>query len=342
MNGTLLSPASPGEDATPGAAPSAPIDWESGGESRSLEADGANAEVTLSWPARTAITNYPVEIVWQYCQRDASGGATRCTGRGWGAWQNITSGTTPNGYLTSRYTVKSLTNGKIYCFQVRGKVGALEGVPSLEARARPTASPEAPGLARLLDVRPGNQQVNLFVIRPLRTVSYEVRQKTTTAANCNSGSWDSPAAVSHSYEPKVGNIRPRDADKITVTSLVNDTKYCFQVRAANANSRKGDWSTQMTTSSPVSPSSSAGGDSAQVPAPNIAPDDQIVAIDLGGPVPTEAPEPVAAVNVTHNGNSLAVTWEAPARATHYDVTYSGGGVSQGGMEPARHEHHHPL
>ena len=327
MNGTLLSPASPGEDATPGAAPSAPIDWESGGESRSLEAEGANAEVTLSWPARTAITNYPVEIVWQYCQRDASGGATRCTGRGWGAWQNITSGTTPNGYLTSRYTVKSLTNGKIYCFQVRGKVGALEGVPSLEARARPTASPEAPGLARLLDVRPGNQQVNLFVIRPLRTVSYEVRQKTTTAANCNSGSWDSPAAVSHSYEPKVGNIRPRDADKITVTSLVNDTKYCFQVRAANANSRKGDWSTQMTTSSPVSPSSSAGGDGLQASEPNIAPDDQIVAIDLGGPVPTEAPEPVAAVNVTHNGNSLAVTWEAPARATHYDVTYSGGGVN---------------
>lgn len=37
----------------------------------------------------------------------------------------------------------------------------------------------------------------------------------------------------------MGNIRPRDGDKITVTSLVNDTKYCSQVRAANANSTKG-------------------------------------------------------------------------------------------------------
>lgn len=196
LNGTLTSLASPGEEATPGAAPSAPIDWESGGESRSLTADGANAEVTLSWPARTAITNYPVETVWQYRQRDASGGATRCTGRSWGAWQNITSSRTANGYLTSRYTVKSLTNGRTYCFQVRGKVRALEGVPSLEARARPTASPATPGQAQLLDVRPGNQQVSLFVIRPLRTVSYEVRQKTTTAANCSSGTWGTAAAVS--------------------------------------------------------------------------------------------------------------------------------------------------
>ena len=42
---------------------------------------------------------------------------------------------------------------------------------------------------------------------------------------------------------------------------------------------------------------------------------------------TAAPEPVAAVNVTHKGNSLEVSWNAPARASHYDVTYSGGGVN---------------
>ena len=42
---------------------------------------------------------------------------------------------------------------------------------------------------------------------------------------------------------------------------------------------------------------------------------------------TAAPEPVAAVNVTHKGNSLEVSWNAPARATHYDVTYGGGGVN---------------
>ena len=38
-----------------------------------------------------------------------------------------------------------------------------------------------------------------------------------------------------------------------------------------------------------------------------------------------APEPVAAVNVTHQGSSLEVSWNAPACATHYDVTYSSGG-----------------
>ena len=40
-----------------------------------------------------------------------------------------------------------------------------------------------------------------------------------------------------------------------------------------------------------------------------------------------APDPVAAVNVTHQGSSLEVSWNAPARASHYDVTYSGGGVN---------------
>ena len=43
---------------------------------------------------------------------------------------------------------------------------------------------------------------------------------------------------------------------------------------------------------------------------------------------TTAPDPVAAVNVTHQGSSLTVSWNAPARATHYDVTYTN--TSSGG------------
>ena len=39
------------------------------------------------------------------------------------------------------------------------------------------------------------------------------------------------------------------------------------------------------------------------------------------------PDAVGAVRVTHNGNSLSVSWDPAARATHYDVTYSGGGVN---------------
>ena len=41
-------------------------------------------------------------------------------------------------------------------------------------------------------------------------------------------------------------------------------------------------------------------------------------------LPVEAqtpPDAVTNIQVTHNGSSLTVTWDAPARATHYDVTY---------------------
>ena len=53
-------------------------------------------------------------------------------------------------------------------------------------------------------------------------------------------------------------------------------------------------------------------------------------------IPTHVnPEPPDAVDaetitVAHNGNSLAVSWDAPARATKYDVTYYGNGVNARG------------
>ena len=39
------------------------------------------------------------------------------------------------------------------------------------------------------------------------------------------------------------------------------------------------------------------------------------------------PGPVTNIRVTHQGTSLAVSWDAPSGATHYDVTYSGNGVN---------------
>ena len=39
------------------------------------------------------------------------------------------------------------------------------------------------------------------------------------------------------------------------------------------------------------------------------------------------PDPVTNIQVTHNGDSLSVTWDAPEGATHYDVTYYGNGVN---------------
>ena len=50
-----------------------------------------------------------------------------------------------------------------------------------------------------------------------------------------------------------------------------------------------------------------------------------------GELPTpEAPAAVSSINVTHNGSSLTVTWDASARATHYDVTYYGNGINARG------------
>lgn len=39
--------------------------------------------------------------------------------------------------------------------------------------------------------------------------------------------------------------------------------------------------------------------------------------------PTEPPDPVTDISVTHNGTSLSVTWDSSEGATAYDVTYYG-------------------
>ena len=40
-----------------------------------------------------------------------------------------------------------------------------------------------------------------------------------------------------------------------------------------------------------------------------------------------APGPVTSITVTHNGDSLSVSWDEPTGATHYDVTYYGNSVN---------------
>ena len=52
--------------------------------------------------------------------------------------------------------------------------------------------------------------------------------------------------------------------------------------------------------------------------------------DQGAPGQVESgpPDPVAAVNVSHKGSSLEVSWDAPSGSTHYDVTYTDTGTGQ--------------
>ena len=80
------------------------------------------------------------------------------------------------------------------------------------------------------------------------------------------------------------------ATSYTVTGLTNGTAYTFKVRPILGPGTGG-----------ASPSATA------------TPERH-----------TTAPDAVANINVTHNGTSLAVTWDAPARATSYNVTYRNG------------------
>ena len=60
---------------------------------------------------------------------------------------------------------------------------------------------------------------------------------------------------------------------------------------------------------------------------------------------TTAPEPVAAVNVTHKGSSLEVSWNAPApcQPLRRDLLqHQQRCERQGGVESGGHQHHHPL
>ena len=76
----------------------------------------------------------------------------------------------------------------------------------------------------------------------------------------------------------------------TVTGLDATKEYAFQVRGVNASGTPGPASDEVATEA--------------------------------------VPDPVTSVNVTHNGTSLTVSWDAPARATHYDVTYTNTSTGQ--------------
>ena len=77
------------------------------------------------------------------------------------------------------------------------------------------------------------------------------------------------------------------ATSYTVTGLTNDTAYTFRVRAI------------------LGPSTGAASPNATATPRRY----------------TTPPDAVTNIGVTHNGNSLTVTWDAPERATAYNVTY---------------------
>ena len=162
------------------------------------EGDG---QVTLTWddPNDGTITGYEV-------QQSTDGGTT---------WDPAWTAIAGSGSTTVEHTVKGLTNGTEYTFQIRAMQGAVEGVASDTVTATPVAAPAQPtGLTatastsevRLTWTLPGN---------PLIT-AYQVRQ------SADGGAWTDWTTIDPSGAATTVHF---------VEGLAQGITYTFQIRA---------------------------------------------------------------------------------------------------------------
>ncbi len=179
-----------------------------------LRAEADDAQVRLAW--RSGGDGGRPLIRHQYRQ-SADAGHT------WGAWIPIPS-SAPRGVNFTSYTVRGLTNGTEYLFQVRAvnELGVGAGSASVSATPRPVTVPPSP---TNLTAESDDAQVRLAWDsggdggRPL--TEHQYRQQAGSGAFSD---WtripDSQANGPH-------------AMSYTVTGLTNGTEYLFQVRAVN-------------------------------------------------------------------------------------------------------------
>ena len=207
------------EGAIPSTTPAAPA---------SLNGRPGNSEVTLSWPsavpgsttADDATRNRqngfsPITSYW-YRQKTGDGD--------YSPWAIIID----SGPITASYTVKGLTNGNTYQFQVRARNA---NGPGAATESRPVTIATTPGRPRSLNAAAGNGQVTL-----------------TWTASSNGGlpitSWQfrlsegeneaEPAAFADTHAWVTIPNSGADTTSYTVVSLDNTSRYMFQVRAVNA------------------------------------------------------------------------------------------------------------
>ena len=176
-----------------------------------LNATPGNKEVTLSWTAPSnggsTITQY------QYRQKERTGS--------FGAWQDIPSSGIGQPNETG-YTVKKLTNGTPYTFEVRAKNVAGAG-KTASTSTTPAMTPKAP---TKLNATPGNKEVTLAWTAPSNGGStitqYQYRQKEGTGSF---GAWqDIPSS----------GVGENNETRYAVAGLTNGTVYNFKVRATNS------------------------------------------------------------------------------------------------------------
>ena len=186
------------------------------------------SSLAVSWEAPARATHYDVtytdanDIAWQRA-----------------AWNRAGAGITITANVDGGAAIDST---KTYLVGVRARNAAGESAWTNSA----SAAVPAPDRAEIWFVTPGAGKVDVYVVRPARTASYEVRTKTGGGGDCGAGTWGAAAAASHVHVPEF------EADRLTVTGLAGGTAYCVQVRAANANGAKGAWSAAVTAATPES------------------------------------------------------------------------------------------
>ena len=209
----------------------------------------------VSWEAPARATHYDVTYT------DANAIAWRRA-----AWNRAGTGLT----ITANVDGTAAIDGtKTYLVGVRARNAAGE---SAWTNSAATAVP-APDRAGIWFVTPGAGRLDVYVVRPARTASYEARTKTGGGSDCGAGTWGAARAASHVHVPEF------EADRIAVTGLTGGTAYCVQVRAANANGSKGAWSAAVAAATPEPALSVADATAAEPGAGQTATLDFVVTLD---------------------------------------------------------------
>jgi predicted phage tail protein len=266
----LQSSASNQASATPVGAPGAPT---------GLSASAGDAQVTLSWNA------------------PASDGGEQITGydvfRGSAA--NFKAGgpvATPSG--TSE-TVKGLTNGTTYYFEVSAVNDVGAGSASGSVSATPAAAITAPGAPGRLTATGGKVQVILSWTAPGSTGGAAISGYIVYKGSSPGGESASPVTGS-----------PVKGTSYTVTGLANATTYYFKVAAVNAAKQQGKDSGEASAKTlPVSASSASASASASASqSPSTGSTGSVGAAGIPG-----AP---GGLTATPGNAEARLSWNAPA------------------------------
>ncbi len=209
-----------------------------------------------------------VALSWTAAPNDGMPITNYQHGRSDAGWEDV-----PGGPTATEVTVSGLTNGAEYVFYVRAVSSAGTGAKA-SVSATPAAVPDAPGN---LTATPDDGAV---------AVSW-------TAAEDNGS-----AIIKYQHQrddsPWADVAGGATANSLTVTGLVNDTRYTFSVRAVNG---MGEGAVASVTAAPQADlaDSEPGETPVPTPEPTPTPEPEEETTDDPTPTPAATPEPTQQV-----------------------------------------------